>query len=433
MATTDTAPKATPPQHDRQGRRRPFASWMKKLANFKSTSSSDANDSSNGKRNGYALKTQSKKKNNGPYMSPPNGRHSLSTIPTRRTASASSNGNGEPSFGSSIDDLPSHAVGYRSNAPTVSTERDAARSLAAQSHAASSAEGTTPTIGGPSMTMSRGADSTFSSPAPSLRSLTTTLTTVHSTGAALGGPNQPNHSHHGSATQTTNPTLFSHQFPTSPPPSALPSHLAPPLGSGGHPATYNTATANNLLTDNASILTLASSSKRRRRRSMDTDASVRALAPSSLFGGSRESLPLSVLSANIDAPPSATTSAAIQARIGTERASIYSATGVAPALPSERNSLYTNKQGIVGDGGSINSGRLGHGRADSVTGSIAGIAGASSPLVSSKEREAAGNGRLSRANSGWGEVTDVAAEGEKGDAESEETETEVEKREGGKA
>lgn len=33
---------------------------------------------------------------------------------------------------------------------------------------------------------------------------------------------------------------------------------------------------------------------------MDTDASVRALAPSSVWGGSRESLPLSVLSANLD-------------------------------------------------------------------------------------------------------------------------------------
>lgn len=56
--------------------------------------------------------------------------------------------------------------------------------------------------------------------------------------------------------------------------------------------------------------------------------------------------------------------------------------------------------------------------------------------MSSKDREAAaGNGRLSRANSGWGEVTDVAAEGEKvdADAESEETETEAEKTEGGKA
>jgi hypothetical protein len=61
--------------------------------------------------------------------------------------------------------------------------------------------------------------------------------------------------------------------------------------------------------------------------------------------------------------------------------------------------------------------------------------------VSSKEREAAaGNGRLSRANSGWGEVTDVAAEGEKGDEDEESVETEteaekteVEKTEGGKA
>lgn len=148
--------------------------------------------------------------------------------------------------------------------------------------------------------------------------------------------------------------------------------LPTPLGSGDHPATYDTATANNLLT-------VASS--KRRRCSIDTDASVRALGPSSLFGGSCESLPLSVLSANIDAPPSATS--------------------VAPTLPSERNSLYTNKQSIVRDGGSINIGRLRHGRADSVTGSIAGIVGASSLLISSKEREAAaGNRRLSWANLG---------------------------------
>ncbi|KAK9474627.1 uncharacterized protein V1510DRAFT_411531 [Dipodascopsis tothii] len=39
--------------------------------------------------------------------------------------------------------------------------------------------------------------------------------------------------------------------------------------------------------DNASIITLASSSKR--RKSLDTNASTRALAPSSLWG-SRESL-----------------------------------------------------------------------------------------------------------------------------------------------
>ncbi|KAK9378378.1 uncharacterized protein V2V93DRAFT_376059 [Kockiozyma suomiensis] len=45
--------------------------------------------------------------------------------------------------------------------------------------------------------------------------------------------------------------------------------------------------------DSASVMTLASSSKRR-RKSVDTNASTRALAPESLFGGSRESLPLTV-------------------------------------------------------------------------------------------------------------------------------------------
>lgn len=96
---------------------------------------------------------------------------------------------------------------------------------------------------------------------------------------------------------------------------------------------------------------------------MDTDASVRALAPSSLWGGSRESLPLSVLSANID-PTSSLHNAS---RLGAERNSIYSATGVAPAIPSERNSLYAKQ----GDGASVRSGRLGHGRPDSISGSVA--------------------------------------------------------------
>ena len=72
----------------------------------------------------------------------------------------------------------------------------------------------------------------------------------------------------------------------------------PAIVSGlGARVTYDSATDNNLLTDNASILTLASSSKQRRRRgSLDTDASIRALPPSSLWGGSKESLPLSMLS-----------------------------------------------------------------------------------------------------------------------------------------
>lgn len=104
---------------------------------------------------------------------------------------------------------------------------------------------------------------------------------------------------------------------------------------------------------------------------MDTDASVRALAPSSLFGGSRESLPLSVLSSNVESGPAALR----------ERASIYSATGVAPALTSERNSFYGAGRGDA----SIRSGVFGnqdrqerpmHTREGSIAGSFVG-----SPLV----------------------------------------------------
>jgi hypothetical protein len=138
---------------------------------------------------------------------------------------------------------------------------------------------------------------------------------------------------------------------------------------------------------------------------MDTDASVRALAPSSLFGGSRESLPQSVLSATIDSP---STTAAHQSRpnVGlSERASIYSATGVTPALPSERNSFYAGKQSATADGGSVQNGLLGHGRNDSISGSIGGPASPSSPLASARDGPVAtGNGKLSRTNSAWEEI-----------------------------
>lgn len=155
---------------------------------------------------------------------------------------------------------------------------------------------------------------------------------------------------------------------------------------------------------------------------MDTDASVRALAPSSLFGGSRESLPLSVLSANIDP---GTTSAPHQARpsVGglNERASIYSATGVAPALQSERNSYYAGKQTVTADGGSVRSGRLGHGRNDSISGSIGGgVAGPSSPLASPRDVGSHGAGSLNRTEYAW-EQTDENGEI---DAGAEETEKE---------
>lgn len=68
---------------------------------------------------------------------------------------------------------------------------------------------------------------------------------------------------------------------------------------------------------------------------------------------------------------------------GNERTSMYSTTGIAAALPSERNSLYASKQNM-GDGASIRSGFPGHGRAESINGSVAGV-GVGSPLASPME------------------------------------------------
>lgn len=391
--------KLTRSSGDRAPRRRPFSTWMKKLANLKGGSSAEGNGSTNGKPNNYKMKGNAKKqtasKNNNPYPEsgrvngssaiPTNGHQSFSTVPTGNTMSSTSLNRPRHSINLSEDGHPPPTNGTKSTAMST----DVAHSDAAPSHGASSGEAAT-TVGYNAST-SRGNGSTFSSPAPSVRSLTTTLTTIHSAAAPTNGA-----SSHSNGNANSQGIQFSHQFPSSPLPSALPAHLAP-HGSGGHPATYNTATANNLLTDNASILTLASSSKRRRRRSMDTDASVRALAPSSLFGGSRESLPLSTLSASIEPMPIPHRS---QPSGGlNERASIYSATGVAPALPSERNSYYAGK-GITADGGSVKSGLLGHGRNDSISGSIGGAAAPSSPL-SPRDTGANSIGRLSRTNSGW--------------------------------
>lgn len=397
---------------ERQGRRRPFSTWMKKLANFKgSSSTADSSTPTSTKRNTYQLKPNSKKnspsKNHSPYpesghlngnTGSANNHRSCSTVPTGTSIDTPSVGHNRESIRSSEEGLPPPTIGNKSTAGTVSTDPGNAHSDAAPSHAPSSGEGTNVTIG--CGISGRGVDSTFSSPAPSVRSLTTTLTTIHSAAApptaTTSNPTNPN-------MQTVQ---FSHQFPSSPPPNALPAHLAP-QGSGGHPATYSTATANNLLTDNASILTLASSSKRRRRRSMDTDASVRALAPSSLFGGSRESLPLSVLSASVDpniGPPPSQPWPGVAGL--NERASIYSATGVAPALPSERNSYYAGKQSAAADGGSVKSGLLGHGRNDSISGSIGGVPPPTSPLASPREV----TGSLTRNNSAFGEAENMKDE-----------------------
>lgn len=391
MATSIT--QTVPQPHDQHsrpgGRRRPFSTWMKKLANFKNSSSSGEGSHhghGHSRRILYQMKTQGKRsKNNNPY--PQSGRigtshahnslPSFSTSPSGITSSATSV-ELSSSARSSADGGPPPTAGARSTiAPTVCTDHEASHSIMAPSHGAASTIGTR-TCGG--VDSRRGGDSTFSSPAPSVRSLTTTLTTIqslaHDDNAAGNGNGNTNaasnHPHQGNTIQ------FSQPFPTTSmsPASAIPVHLAP------HPTTYSTATANNLLTDNASILTLASSSKRRRRRSFDTDASVRALAPSSLWGGSRESLPLSVLSSNIDGnmPP---TPSLHNSRMA-DRTSIYSATGIAPALSSERNSFYAKQSiaGGAGDAASVRSGFLGHMRADSTAGSVAGL---NSPLASPRE------------------------------------------------
>lgn len=421
---------------DRHSRRRPFSSWMKRLANLKSSSTDAA---PNTKRVQQAAGHKSKKTNaakNNPYP--------ISDKP-QPNPSVPSNGNGHLSFytprsGRSVSDLsPSHSkaslpashdgkhaptISNKSTAPTLATNADTVHSDAATSRA-----GTTATLGATvsSTGISGGGGSTFSSPAPSVRSLTTTLTTIQSAAPSnlLGGQNNQTQ-------QVASPALsgtqqqsshFTHQYPTSPPASAIPSHVTNQLGgSGGHPATYSTATANNVLTDNASIMTLASSSKRRRRNSLDTNASVRALAPSSIFGGSRESLPLSVLSTNVG---DSNASAAYQARhpsvahAGAERASVYSSSGNAAAITGERNSYYASKQAHAGDSGSVRSGLVGHARNDSITGSIGGIASPGTSLASPREippRETL-PAKLSQRSSGWGEVNEENLSADEEEAE----------------
>ncbi|KAH7347543.1 hypothetical protein B0T11DRAFT_343679 [Plectosphaerella cucumerina] len=372
MATTETLSQPHD-RVDRPGRRRPFSTWVKKLTNFnKGSSSTDTRLAADPKR---AHKKRGSKKNN-PYPQSAtinylNGRsaehQSAQSFVSERSGSATSLDRRRHSD----DGQPPHtAGGARSLAPTVATERHSIM-------APSSVAGTSRTVGG--MDSRRGGDSTFSSPAPSVRSLTTTLTTIQSVAPNLQGAAAAAHPNPGHTSNQSQSIQFHQPFPTTSPPSAIPSHLAPSSTGPGHPTTYSSATANNLLTDNASILTLASSSKRRRRRSFDTDASVRALAPSSLWGGSRESLPLSVLSSNVD--QAAGSSGA--ARANAERTSIYSATGVVPALPSERNSFYYARQRDPGgDGASTRSGILGHGRAESISGSIIGV---TSPLSSPRD------------------------------------------------
>ena len=397
---------------------------MKRLANLKS-SNTVGNTPISQKRINTSANTKSKKTsalNNHPYdlpgrpdtlsQRPSNGHLSfsepLSSERSGYTASTASRGSVPPS-----QDGPPPG-GLKSAAPTVSTNGETAASDAAFSKAGTS--GTAAKTDG-------GRDSTFSSPAPSVRSLTTTLTTVHSAITSNANPSTQTASQNGLSSQ--HPTNYSQPFTTSPPPTAVPTHLIP----HNQPTTYNSAIANNALTDDASILTLASSSKRRRRNSLDTNASVRALAPQSVWGGSRESLPLSVLSGNAPEPSGSIYNAqgslarsTVAGLASAERASVYSSSGIAPALTSERNSYIAAKP-TTGDGASIRSGL--HGRNDSLTNSLGPNAVNHSPLASPATTVGAGPpGRVSRSGSGWGEVPGEDNEEEEGEGE-EETSSEV--------
>ncbi|KAF7717429.1 Uncharacterized protein PECH_006418 [Penicillium ucsense] len=401
MATAEAPARV----HDSNGRRRPFASWMKRLASLKSSSDSGSNRWTH-KRHANSKGKKSEGQGNNPYpLSGTIGR-------TNRNDSYSETGDrdfdqshsrSDPSLVYSGYEHPVTARSAKSAAPTVSTNGDTAISDAGYSKA-----GTMATGGGGLSSHGGGEGSTFSSPAPSVRSLTTTLTTVQSAAPSTqlytAQNTQPGPTHGTSTQQSgTQQVQFSHQFPSaSSPATAVPSHLIPHSQS----MTYNTATANNALNDNASILTLASSSKRRRRNSLDTNASVRALAPSSVFGGSRESLPLSLLSGSVIEPASASAFNAqgVPARpsivglASAERISVYSSPGTAALGTSgERNFHVSRGNQVAGDGVSIRSGVASHTRNDSAA---AGISGAvNNPYILT-------SGRVSRRSSGWGDITD---------------------------
>jgi hypothetical protein len=268
------------------------------------------------------------------------------------------------------DDSVEHVTeSYRSDGPTEThNHRHASHSdVDGQSKA-----GTSRTVGQSTASMG-GGNSIFSSPNQSSRSLTTTLTTIHSQAPSV-------------LLNNSQPPTSAQGYPPAPV-SAIPAYLNNRGGSSHVPATYRSATANNLLSDNASVLTLASSSHRHGRRdSLDEDASIRALPPRSTWGGSRESLPLSVLSqGNEPFPLTSGTLLQPQQRYSTSTFGVG-----APVLSSERNSVYAGKTSTV-DASSIRSGHVGHGRSDSTTGSVMSSQANTLPVT----REQLGDGEVS--------------------------------------
>ncbi|RMD44795.1 hypothetical protein DV735_g285, partial [Chaetothyriales sp. CBS 134920] len=381
MASTDGPARP----HDRHARRRPFANWMKRLANLKNLHVDSPQHPLNGRQPDQNTQATDQGGKSGHHRE--NGHNGqggqTDTIKAKKqglarnepylvsgTSDAQANGD-HPYFSSEVS-AQSRSSSYSYSKHSASVSHDGLTQLKSRPPTLGTTAGTATSDGAPSgagtsATAARtegDRNSTFSSPAPSVRSMTTTLTTVQSAAPTLNTTAAANQAQAGA-----------HNLPHLP--TAVTTHLAP----HSQPTTYHSATANNALTDDASILTLASSSKRRRRNSLDTNASVRALAPQSVFGGSRESLPLSVLSGTVIHPGQAD-NASIRdpgnsiyypgSKLNTERASLISASGVnAPALASERNSYIGSK---YGDAASVRSGLLGglHGRNDSVSGSIGG-------------------------------------------------------------
>lgn len=351
--------------------RKPFSALMKRLANLKNSTSSHHSSSNSTSRVGGSQRSTSC-----PSVPPLYPYASAPPKDGLPPASSSSSAVNAPhlSFGAQDFHGPSH--------PISCTDSNNSSPGHSPTHAPSDKSR-------PAPSNTTATTSTFSSPTPSVRSLTTTLTTIQSTapGSLLHTNYNPHPNHHHNPYAP--PVLFQHQFPSTPHTSGPPTSPSPafhPNGNSLHPINYSTATANNLLTDNASIITLASSSKRRRRHSLDTDASVRALAPSSLWGGSRESLPLSVLSGNFDVGRS----------VAGERASLYgstSLTGRGGDSSSVRDYGSGSIMGEISSAGNCNTGT--------------NIIANGSPLGN---RESMQTGRASRQSSGWG--TEAANQGD---------------------
>lgn len=354
------------PRNSERHRRHPFSYIKQKIANFKHSTESD-NLTPKSKIGGSKVKkaTNGRDMGNSPYLAAPylnDAVHHSDTVLSR--SSRPRRNLSDPSIASGGRMSHEYSELTVSKAPTISTNGE---TLPSENGFSSNATSTGITQGSTGIrgSLGGGEGSTFSSPAPSVHSLSTTLTTIQSgapstlLGYGLGGAGQNNHHHHHhhhhpnnninqqNHDQTQpNSTYFIHQFPTTPA-SAVPAHLAPHLG----PTTYNLATANNVLTDDASTRTLASSTRHKRRTSADTNASVRAMAPSSVFGASRESLPLSHFSIPLDqvsttASSTASTSTIPSSAAPTGVAGIPSSAPMTQALVNSGNipsstSIYT--------------------------------------------------------------------------------------------